>query len=174
MIVFANSASIGTSVAVQICMMMKMNEKGVYMHNKLHFEYIVLCLFGVLLLAVCLVPAVLKVVNEQTYVVTVQSKERVVIGTNDSKYLVYTTDSNGESYVFEITDSLFRLRFDSADTYNLIQVGETYAFTACGYRVPIFSMYPNIYMRFILLMLAIVRQICQGHKMSTDCYIPIT
>lgn len=119
------------------------------MIDKSRFENIALCLLVALMLAACLVPAVLKVVNEQTYVVTVQSKERVVIN-NGSKYLVYTTDSNGESYVFEITDSLFRWRFDSADTYNLIQVGETYAFTACGYRVPIFSMYPNIYETYLI------------------------
>ncbi len=117
--------------------------------NKLNFEIITLCLFVILVLVACIVPPVLKVVNEQTYVVTVQSKERVVIN-NSSKYLVYTTDSNGESYVFEITDGLFKWRFDSADTYNLIQVGETYAFTACGYRVPIISMYPNIYEMYLI------------------------
>jgi hypothetical protein len=51
----------------------------------------------------------------------------------------------GESHVFEVTDSLFKWRFDSADTYNTIREGETYEFTTGGYRIPFFSMYPNIY-----------------------------
>lgn len=101
----------------------------------------------VLLILACLVimiaPAVMKVSNMQQYTVTVQSKERT--GGEKGKYLVYCLDTEGNSRVFEVTDSLFKLRFDSADTYNLIQEGETYTFTAGGYRIPFFSMYPNIY-----------------------------
>ena len=104
--------------------------------------YIVMILIAI---AICVVPAIMKVSNPQTYVVTVQSKERVQLNKSNSKYLVYTLDDKKESHVFEVTDSLFKLRFDSADVYNKIQPGETYEFTTGGYRIPFFSMYPNIY-----------------------------
>lgn len=46
--------------------------------------------------------------------------------------------------VFTANDDLGRLHFDSADTYGSLQEGETYTFTATGFRIPIFSMFPNI------------------------------
>ena len=95
-----------------------------------------------LILIIAVVPAVIKVSNQQTYVVTVTEKGRV---SDKSKYLVYTFDENKESRVFEVTDSLFKWRFDSADVYNRIEVGKTYKVTTGGFRVPILSMYPNIY-----------------------------
>ena len=104
--------------------------------------YIVMILIAI---TICVAPAIMKVSNPQTYVVTVQSKERVQLNKSNSKYLVYTLDDKKESHVFEVTDSLFKLRFDSADVYNKIQPGETYEFTTGGYRIPFFSMYPNIY-----------------------------
>lgn len=95
--------------------------------------------------ALCFGSAWIKVANPQTYTVTVQSKD-IKSGSNYGKFLVFCTDTNtGESRVFEVTDSLFRWRFDSADTYNMIKEGETYKFTTGGYRVPFLSMYPNIY-----------------------------
>jgi len=110
-------------------------------------DIIKLVILGLLVLgvlAMLLWPAIAKTTNIQTYKVTVQDKGRVG-GDKDGKYLIYCLDSEGNSKVFEVTDSLFKLRFNSADTYNLIQVGETYTFTAGGYRIPFFSMYPNIY-----------------------------
>ena len=89
--------------------------------------------------------SILKVSNEQTYTVTVQSKEVKNSG-NSSKYLVFTVDNvSGESRVFEVTDSLWKGRYDSADVYNMIIPNHTYRFTTGGYRVPLFSWYPNIY-----------------------------
>lgn len=89
--------------------------------------------------------SIIKVSNEQTYTVTVQSKE-VKNGGDNGKYLVFTVDAEtGESRVFEVTDSLLKGRFDSADVYNMIIPNHTYRFTTGGYRVPLFSMYQNIY-----------------------------
>lgn len=89
--------------------------------------------------------SILKVSNEQTYTVTVQSKEVKNSG-NSSRYLVFTVDNvSGESRVFEVTDSLWKGRYDSADVYNMIIPNHTYRFTTGGYRVPLFSWYPNIY-----------------------------
>ena len=108
-------------------------------------SFIVLIVSIVIMLVICFGGAAIKVANPQTYVVTVQSKE---VKNNDksSKFMVFCLDPiTGESHVFEVTDSLFKWRFDSADTYNIIREGETYEFTTGGYRIPFFSMYPNIY-----------------------------
>ena len=106
-------------------------------------NFIILWLVILVALTMLIAPAIMKVSNMQQYTVTVQSKERT--GGDKGKYLVYCLDAEGNSKVFEVTDSLFKLRFDSADTYNLIQENTTYTFTAGGYRIPFFSMYPNIY-----------------------------
>lgn len=89
--------------------------------------------------------SIVKILNTQTYEVIVQSKE-VKNNSESSKYLVFTVDAEtGESRVFEVTDSLWKGRFDSADVYNMILPGHTYKFTTGGYRIPLFSMYQNIY-----------------------------
>lgn len=64
---------------------------------------------------------------------------------DDDKYLVYTKDENGESQVFEITDSLLAGRFNSSDVYAEIEIGKTYKFTVGGSRNTFMSWYPNIY-----------------------------
>lgn len=108
-------------------------------------------LFGgaILVIFLCLFltigKSIIKVSNPQTYTVTVQSKE-TKNSKDDSKYLVFTIDTEtGESRVFEVTDSLWKGRFNSADVYNIITPGHTYEFTTGGYRVPLFSWYQNIY-----------------------------
>lgn len=89
--------------------------------------------------------SIVKVSNKQTYTVTVQSKE-VKNDEDNSKYLVFTIDTKtGESRVFEITDSLWKGRFNSSDVYNMILPDHTYTFTTGGYRVPFLSWYQNIY-----------------------------
>lgn len=85
-----------------------------------------------------------KVVNERTVTVTVTDKE--VKRTDDKdKYLIYTLDEDGKTQVFEITDSLFKWRWNSSDLYGKIEIGKIYKFTICGYRWRLMSIYPNIY-----------------------------
>ena len=64
---------------------------------------------------------------------------------DEDKYLVYTKDENGESQVFEITDSILAGRFNSSDVYAEIEIGKTYEFTVGGSRNQFMSWYPNIY-----------------------------
>lgn len=64
---------------------------------------------------------------------------------DEDKYLVYTKDENGESQVFEITDSILAGRFNSSDVYAEIEAGKTYKFTVGGSRNQFMSWYPNIY-----------------------------
>ena len=99
-----------------------------------------------ILIWVVLGESILKVSNPQTYTVTVQSKEVKNSSKDSGKYLVFTADAKtGESRVFEVTDSLWKGRFNSADVYNMIQINHTYKFETGGYRVSLLSYYPNIY-----------------------------
>lgn len=63
---------------------------------------------------------------------------------NSSKFLVFTKLKDGQTRVFEIQDSLFKLRFNSADCYANINTGKTYNFKVIGWRIPILSEYENI------------------------------
>lgn len=117
--------------------------------NRVDKESVLLFGGAILIILLCLFltigKSIIKVSNPQTYTVTVQSKE-TKNSKDDSKYLVFTIDTEtGESRVFEVTDSLWKGRFNSADVYNIITPGHTYEFTTGGYRVPLFSWYQNIY-----------------------------
>ena len=124
--------------------------------SKLNFEIAIYVIIIIVILLVTVAPGIIKVCNTQTWVVTVTDKDRM---SDKNKYLVYTFDQSGESRVFEITDSLFMGRFDSSDDYNMIEVGKTYQFTTGGYRIPILSMYPNIYEYTIVDDLAISEEV---------------
>ena len=69
---------------------------------------------------------------------TVNHKERT--GGNDGKYLVFT-DEEG---VFENTDTIFYLKFNSSDVYNQLEEGGEYRCDVYGWRFGLFSWYPNI------------------------------
>lgn len=85
-----------------------------------------------------------KVSNRREITATVTDKE-AKNKKEDSKYLVYTKNENGEIQVFEITDALFAWQFDSSDIYAGIEIGKTYVFDVGGPRNKFFSWYPNIY-----------------------------
>lgn len=99
-----------------------------------------------LILLAILAPAVNKVINEREIVVTVIDTG-IKNSMKKSRYLIYCkdTENNNETTVLEITDSIFKFRFDSSDMYPNILPEHTYRFTVCGNRVHILSWYPNIY-----------------------------
>jgi hypothetical protein len=77
---------------------------------------------------------------KHTVVATVTSKERVCdSGNKGCKYLVFT-----DRGTFKVTDSLLIGRFDSSDIYGQIQANTTYKITYFGWRIGLFSSYPNI------------------------------
>lgn len=101
-------------------------------------------LICVITLGLCIFRPFNKVANRREVTVTVTDK--VVKNSNsDSKYLVFTEDNEGNIATYEITDSLFAVRFDSSDTYAAIKVGKTYRFEIGGSRNRLLSWYPNIY-----------------------------
>lgn len=85
--------------------------------------------------------------NDHEYTVTVTDKERIVRGSGastDSKYIVFADDVNGESRVFENTDTLIRLKWNSSNIQGELKVGHTYKITVVGFRLSFMSMYENI------------------------------
>jgi hypothetical protein len=76
--------------------------------------------------------------TRQTETFTVNKSERVQYD-KSSKYLIFT-----DTGVYENTDSLFNLKFNSSDLYNQIKAGKTYTCQTWGWRVEIFSSYRNI------------------------------
>ena len=78
--------------------------------------------------------------------VTVTVTDKAVKNSDDdSKYLIFTEDKDGNIATFEITDSWIAGRFNSSDVYAAIKVGNTYTFTVGGSRNEFMSWYPNIY-----------------------------
>ena len=68
----------------------------------------------------------------------VVEKER--INTKDtSKYMIFT-----DKEVFENTDSLLSLKWNSSDVYRDVKIGDTCTFKVTGIRVPFMSWYRNI------------------------------
>lgn len=78
--------------------------------------------------------------SEQT--LEIEVKEKYIKNyTDDSKYIVIA--KNGNAY--EISDTIFRLKFNSTDLFGMIDIGKQYKITVTGYRIHLFSMYPNIH-----------------------------
>lgn len=83
--------------------------------------------------------------NDHEYTVVVTDKERIVEGSEESsKYLIFADDVSGESRVFENTDTLLRLKWNSSNIQGQLKVGHTYKITVVGLRLSFMSMYENI------------------------------
>ena len=80
--------------------------------------------------------------NEQAIEITVKDKYiKNGSGKNSSsKYLVVDTENN----TYQITDLLFKGKFNSTDLYNQLEVNKRYKIETIGNRMHYFSMYPNI------------------------------
>jgi hypothetical protein len=81
--------------------------------------------------------------NGHTYTITVRNKERIVKGEN-SYYLIFAEDSDGNLYEFRIEDIIWRGFFKSSSLYNKFEEGKTYEINVVGYRVGSLSEYENI------------------------------
>ena len=105
---------------------------------------VIYILILVIVLGVVICRPINKISNMRNVTVTVTDK--AVKNSNDeSKYLVFTEDDEGNVETYEITDSLLAGRFNSSDVYASIKVGSKYTFEVGGSRRPLLSWYPNIY-----------------------------
>jgi len=67
------------------------------------------------------------------------SDKTVKVSKESSKYLIFTS-----SGVYENTDSLFHMKFNSSDLYSKLKKKEKYKCKTYGFRIPFLSMYPNL------------------------------
>ena len=81
--------------------------------------------------------------NDTTYTVTVTDKERINTS-EDSYYLIFCEDKDGNYYEFKNDDELLRGKVNSSSVYNRLKVGQTYRLTVIGVRIPLLSTYQNI------------------------------
>lgn len=95
------------------------------------------------LLLIFIVPVIYSVSigysNQEIIEITV--KEKYIKNYNkSSKYII--VDDKREAY--QITDLLFKGKFNSTDIYNSLDIGKTYKIETTGKRIPFLSMYKNI------------------------------
>lgn len=95
---------------------------------------IVVCVIG-------LITTVGQYMDETEHTVTVIDKG--YSGEEDG-YIVWVEDLNGTQYEFTNKDALLKGKFDSSTVQGKLKVGSTYNITTVGYRIPLFSLYPNI------------------------------
>ena len=102
-----------------------------------------ICIGIVIAILIVAVPCFISYYSEKTYTATVTDKD-IKNYDSSSKFLVFTKTENGETRVFSVEDTLIKGRWNSADDYAEIEVGETYTFTVIGWRIPFFSEYENV------------------------------
>lgn len=81
--------------------------------------------------------------ERETRETVVTGKDRVCTGstdgTSDCKYLVFT-----ERGTYQLSDSIIAGRWSSSDAYGQVKVCHRYEIESYGFRLPVFSAYPNI------------------------------
>ena len=77
--------------------------------------------------------------NKQNLTITIKDKY-IKNYKESSRYLIVDEENN----TYQITDLLFKGKFNSTDIYNQLEEGRTYKIETTGYRIPIFSSYQNI------------------------------
>lgn len=78
--------------------------------------------------------------------------EEIEIKVNDKEHVMYRNGSDledkymvyAEGEVFENTDDLFYLKFNSSDVQNELKVDSSYTIKVIGWRIPAMSMHRNI------------------------------
>jgi hypothetical protein len=96
------------------------------------FAFVLLIIIG----GTCVYPYA----TAKTDTITIGEKWIKTAGENKQIYMV--SDQNKNPYC--VTDCFGRFHFRATDVYLKMEVGKTYKVTYYGWRVPIFSGYPNI------------------------------
>jgi hypothetical protein len=80
--------------------------------------------------------------SDRVVTAKISYKDRVCKSTDqgsDCEYLVFTDQGT-----FKVKDTLLYLNFKSSDVYGRLEIGSTYRMKVAGWRLGIFSQYPNI------------------------------
>ncbi|MCU5485153.1 MULTISPECIES: hypothetical protein [Bacillus] len=103
--------------------------------------------FGLIAIAVMILFSIVFEVINYTHVTTVKGEviDKYTKRSNDHDkfYIVVKQDDSSEKVIVN-KDSVFMMKFDSADVQAQVKNGEKYEFKLRGYRVPVLSMFPNV------------------------------
>ena len=111
-----------------------------YYYREKEINWFIVGFVVIVLLIIGLIIAPL--LNTHTYTnVTVIDKS--YSGESDG-YLVWVEDENGVQYELQNEDILLKGKFNSSTIQGKLKEGETYNITTVGWRIPLFSSYPNI------------------------------
>lgn len=97
--------------------------------------------FGLIAIAVLILFSIVFEVINYMHVTAV--KGEVIDNDQDKFYIVVKQDDSSEKVIVN-KDSVFMMKFDSADVQAKVNKGEKYEFKLRGYRVPVLSMFPNV------------------------------
>ena len=112
----------------------------VYYHTEKQINWALVGIFLVIGLIIFI--SIIPLFNSTTYTnVTVIDKS--YSGESDG-YLVWVEDENGVQYELQNEDILLRGKFNSSTIQGNLKEGEKYNITTVGWRIPLFSSYPNI------------------------------
>ena len=103
---------------------------------------IVTIIYLIILILTLLIPISICTIdyqNSQEIEITVKDKF-IKNYDKSSKYLI--VDENNNTY--QITDLIFKGKFNSTDLYNQMEIGKKYKIETTGYRIRILSKYQNI------------------------------
>lgn len=102
------------------------------------------CLIGIAAAVLALIIAIpfwhYEYGTERTVTFTVKSLDDQATSKGGHQYLVFTTDG----HVYKNTDSWLHGKTDSSDVQGMFTVGGTYTCPVFGFRVFVFSSYPDI------------------------------
>lgn len=99
-------------------------------------------IIGGLIIALIIFIPILPIFHTTTYTnVTVVDKS--YSGESDG-YLVWVEDENGVQYELQNEDILLKGKFNSSTIQGKLKEGERYNIKTVGWRIPLFSSYPNI------------------------------
>lgn len=93
---------------------------------------------GILLMGLLIFSVSIGYQNEEIIECTIEDKWIKRSG-KDDMYLVQC-----DNEVYQITDLLFKGKFNSSDIYAKLKVGKTYEITTTGYRFKFLSMYKKL------------------------------
>ena len=109
-----------------------------YSESKLNWKIIGFIAIVIFILVISIAPAFC--ITHHTNLTVV---DKSYSGESDG-YIVWFEDANGVQYEFQNEDSLLRGKFNSGTVQGKLKVDSTYNITTTGWRIPIFSAYPNI------------------------------
>lgn len=98
---------------------------------------------AIILLSLAVYGIFIDYTNEEVIAIEVKDKYIKRQGTGDKirdVYMIVDSDNN----TYQITDLLFKGKFNSTDLYNTFQIGQVYLVEVSGIRNHFFSMYRNI------------------------------